>query len=606
MIRATRDWFRRNRYPIAVGAGVLGAGYVAGQYVLGKLNEARQRMSDERIAKEKYGFDCFFTTLAFPWPSQREHSSIFIANNTASRHRSLRRRFAQNQEDCTYTILALLPTAAENINAALPVEQITHELQARRSEKVSKSTASSEPGGGAGGNGSSEVTTGDDSASSSYVRASQVTGDNADREAAGKTNDGKTKMQLWNELKISAITRAFTMIYTLCLLALLTRIQLNLLGRRNYLSSVVSLAQPSPTADDNNISLENRDDEDADAAAVRDYYGSDLNTNRMYLTFSWWLLHRGWAILKQKVETAVAEVFGTLNPRDSISFEHLSQLTIEVRKRVEGATEDERRKHPWLQYLLPPRDQEQAVLKESGIGPIEGHNGQGEFEITRSLRRLLDETSDIIESPTFSHILTLMLDATFSLLVDDRIATQAYKIPAQTTPSPDPQIVPTDDLLQTNPLLSPESRIQEIPETSTTPAAPGTAAVAKQVPCKLATVLAVITRQAHEISLSGDLERIMSGSASNNGVFDMLDGQSAAPSLKDANGYLSAIESVGDLEAFAAVVYSSNFELEGVENLEENETPQESADIDESLVDVARDFEGSLESAWEKAKGALH
>lgn len=54
MIQATRRWFRRNRTNFAIGAGVLGAGYVAGQYVLGKLGEARQRMSDERIAKEKY------------------------------------------------------------------------------------------------------------------------------------------------------------------------------------------------------------------------------------------------------------------------------------------------------------------------------------------------------------------------------------------------------------------------------------------------------------------------------------------------------------------------------------------------------------------------
>jgi len=54
MIRATRNWLRRNRTAVAVSAGVLGAGYLAGQYVLGKLSEARQRMSDERIAREKY------------------------------------------------------------------------------------------------------------------------------------------------------------------------------------------------------------------------------------------------------------------------------------------------------------------------------------------------------------------------------------------------------------------------------------------------------------------------------------------------------------------------------------------------------------------------
>lgn len=53
MIDATRRWFRRNRTGLAVGAGILGAGYVATQYVVTKINEARQRMSSEHIAKEK-------------------------------------------------------------------------------------------------------------------------------------------------------------------------------------------------------------------------------------------------------------------------------------------------------------------------------------------------------------------------------------------------------------------------------------------------------------------------------------------------------------------------------------------------------------------------
>jgi peroxin-3 len=55
MISSARQWFRRNRTTFAIGGAVLGAGYVATQYVLGKLTETRQRMSDERIAKEKYG-----------------------------------------------------------------------------------------------------------------------------------------------------------------------------------------------------------------------------------------------------------------------------------------------------------------------------------------------------------------------------------------------------------------------------------------------------------------------------------------------------------------------------------------------------------------------
>jgi peroxin-3 len=71
MISSTRRWLRRNRTNFAIGAGVLGAGYLAGQYVLGKLNEARVRMSEERIAREKYVDDA---TPGNPHPSSMASS----------------------------------------------------------------------------------------------------------------------------------------------------------------------------------------------------------------------------------------------------------------------------------------------------------------------------------------------------------------------------------------------------------------------------------------------------------------------------------------------------------------------------------------------------
>ena len=135
---------------------------------------------------------------------------------------------------------------------------------------------------------------------------------------------------------MKAITRSFTLLYTLSLLTLLTRIQLNLLGRRNYLSSVVSLANHNPN--ESTISLENHDTESMEKA-----YGNDFETNRKYLTFSWWLLHRGWKAVMAKVQEAVIESFGPLNPRDDLTLAKLSELTLEVRKKVEGATEQDRR-----------------------------------------------------------------------------------------------------------------------------------------------------------------------------------------------------------------------------------------------------------------------
>jgi len=38
---------------LTIGFGVVGIGYVAGQYALSKITEARERMTGDRISKEK-------------------------------------------------------------------------------------------------------------------------------------------------------------------------------------------------------------------------------------------------------------------------------------------------------------------------------------------------------------------------------------------------------------------------------------------------------------------------------------------------------------------------------------------------------------------------
>lgn len=103
----------------------------------------------------------------------------------------------------------------------------------------------------------------------------------------------------------------------------------------------------------------------------------------------------------------------------------------------------------------------------------------------------------------FTHVFTLLLDSTFSQLVDRKLRSEAYKLaPLTTVPEPEPKITEVTD---------PES----------------TAASAK-----LATILAVMTREAHKIG---------------NGV---------------PNEYVRAIEAESELEAFAAVIYGSNLESE--------------------------------------------
>ena len=296
---------------------------------------------------------------------------------------------------------------------------------------------------------------------------------------------------------MTAISRAFTLIYTLALLTMLTRVQLNLLGRRSYLSSVISLATVPAQG---MISLQNNDDDSTEQAS-----GNDFETNRQYLTFSWWLLHKGWIDLRERVEAAVRQVFGQLSPRDTLTFDRFAELTLAVRKLVEGETPEARRRGGWLRFLLPPADQEEYVMREAGVldspPPPTATRTQGADPAeggAPSLRRLLDETADLIESPAFAHVLTLLLDSGFSTLVDQKLGTATFELP----PPP--------------------------PEGTELPAALRELRASRAV--LLPKILSLLTRQAHVIG---------------NGV---------------PNEYLREMETVRDLEGFAAVVYSSNWD----------------------------------------------
>lgn len=313
-----------------------------------------------------------------------------------------------------------------------------------------------------------------------------------------------------------AVTRALTLLYTISLLNILTRIQLNLLGRRTYLSSVVSLANPQANTQSSTISLENRDDDN-----FENFYGNDFETNRKYLTFSWWLLHRGSKQIMERVTAAVKDVFGAVNIREDITMDRLADLIMQVRKSIEGSTDEERRQMRWLSYLLPPQEDEQFVIRQAGISDSDESPSPEDLgaqdpmsadgEITQALRRLLDETSDLIDSPTFSFVLTRLLDAGFSNLIDHRVGMEAFKTGG----------IPTADA----------PRVAEVEEVNK---------------CKIAHILPVFCRQAHAMVSTSELENLA-------GI---------APEESGRNEYMAAMDQVHDLEAFAAVIYSSNLEYE--------------------------------------------
>ena len=121
---------------------------------------------------------------------------------------SLRRRFEQNQEDCTFTVLAILPTATDEIIDALPLEQTLNELQRQKAERLAKSVGASDAASSEFPSVAPSVTDDDGrslkSSSESYVHASQNLEGKSSNEGAEQTSPAprKSKAQMWNEVKI--------------------------------------------------------------------------------------------------------------------------------------------------------------------------------------------------------------------------------------------------------------------------------------------------------------------------------------------------------------------------------------------------------------------
>lgn len=107
--------------------------------------------------------------------------------------------------------------------------------------------------------------------------------------------------------------------------------------------------------------------------------------------------------------------------------------------------------------------------------------------------------------------MTLLLDAAFTLLVEQKMASQVYRA----------------DVTMLSALTEEE----------------GSSAGPK---VKLANILAVFCKQAHHIGSGGSME--------------------SAAGQGGGNEYLAVMDGVPDLEAFSALVYSSNFDFEASEN----------------------------------------
>ncbi|KAH7920033.1 hypothetical protein BV22DRAFT_1199197 [Leucogyrophana mollusca] len=268
MLDSARKYFYERRHGLV---GLLGGGYVVSQYVNERLEEVKDKVVRERLARD-----------------------------------NLRRRFQHTHEDAVYTIMALIPTLSEQILEEMDVEGLTHELQSHSKSRAaiirgssSPSPAQSEPPSdresdagsvsvsSLGGNGSwvdqgvgssgtwsdvggvsgSALGSGSGSAlhphdflaSAGAQLSDSITTASSQMSYAGSavpsthsavpstysassstSSSTRSKAELWKEVKMLTLTRTLTVLYSTTLISLLTSLQLALLARQRYVASVVA------------------------------------------------------------------------------------------------------------------------------------------------------------------------------------------------------------------------------------------------------------------------------------------------------------------------------------------------------------------------------
>ncbi|QBM86894.1 peroxin-3 [Metschnikowia aff. pulcherrima] len=219
----------------------------------------------------------------------------------------IKRRYIQTQTDCYLTVLALLPVLTRPIMAHLPTESLTAAL--KRKKNVNRALSES-------------LTT------ENLLVHSEEGSSGLDSEMLLLL--AKSKLQLWDDLKVKSISRVLALIYSSSGLLLLTRLQLNILARKSYLELAIVMAGGSPQAGTQNS---------------YEYF-----IEQSYLSLSWWLLNHGWLQISDRIESLVESKFIQISPKTELTMETFSLLLSEVNIEVM-----ENKESPILHLVFPVR-----------------------------------------------------------------------------------------------------------------------------------------------------------------------------------------------------------------------------------------------------------
>ncbi|XP_005452456.1 peroxisomal biogenesis factor 3 isoform X1 [Oreochromis niloticus] len=184
------------------------------------------------------------------------------------------------------------------------------------------------------------------------------------------------KLEIWEDLKIISFTRTIVAVYSTCMLVVLLRVQLNIIGGYLYLDNSVGKSTTTLLA--------------------------PPDVQQQYLSSIQHLLGDGLTELITVVKKAVQSSLGSVSLKETWSLLELEQQLNWIRAEVEASS---RRSLSW--YLLAD---DENVLADQACGLTDN-------DIMTI--KLLNETRDMLDSPDFTTVLKACLNRGFSRLCDN-------------------------------------------------------------------------------------------------------------------------------------------------------------------------------------------
>ncbi|KAL4649177.1 peroxisomal biogenesis factor 3 isoform X2 [Arapaima gigas] len=190
-------------------------------------------------------------------------------------------------------------------------------------------------------------------------------------------NKPANKLEIWEDLKIISFTRSIVAVYSTCMLVVLLRIQLNIIGGYLYLDNSISKNGSSPQA--------------------------PPEVQQQYLSSIQHLLGDGLA----ESECAVCCLsLHRVSLKQSLSLHDLEKYIHQIRTHVEEGFRGPMPK-PLSWYMMPD---EETTLASQACGLTEKD---------AATIKLLNETRDMLESPDFKTVLNTCLRRGFSRFLDN-------------------------------------------------------------------------------------------------------------------------------------------------------------------------------------------